>query len=1839
MEGTRGAKAMSSTSLATLAFCLCSRLSILCISTSSTALQVHRRTSRVSTPHATSGRTWPLLLLIYSIFMVLVISTSYALRRPSLSHERGPLFLILMQVLLVVELTAAVALLLTSAWKPQVPSTTPKDVSLRRLALPLSIRVDTEMETDFDPGSPGGRSKHHTLVGNVTPRLARPGGFKFPAPRNSITQSHTPTIGDLTADQVRAYAIVSPERAFDAMLKDARDSAFVADKNDIKNEGAGIPVSHQDGISGAAAGALRKTALEYRSTPKRHSDMHTWSMSHPESSSTSRETAFHQLGSTLATPHQMLSPIDQQRRALRWTFTYRAMSALLGAWVQICCALPFLVQQLLPARNDSSALLILMVAGVVLNAPLLAAQIWLTSDGAPVSSDAIRHVRKSEQVFGTHATPEVTNRSALSRPSKSFSLHILSRDSPGSTPRPSTSASFSSSTKTCVGSVPYVKAHWTAGKVQKDRVVESRAAFRRGMSIAFDPKPKLDVLPPGGRNWTPYKARQGVVDLQMAEEGARSYSAVSEIDTPRSAAAPSQHDPDLSTPGQARHANASQHYKSYSMTPHLPGGWMSSPSLPHGTPDSRQASTSASQITPTAGSFMVSGEQVSKPISSPTTTEFHLDGLSALILPHVVPGIHIGHQTPVSHRSLDIERKRCEEYADYTRRVEEGGSDAVKGSWWSFKEDREMRGLGMSLPFDCPELSVSPRGHGRSHSGAASAVLASLVRANTSDKADVDVHEMSDLCPSRAPSPSSGTSYSGNVKHTGTPHRRRRTKDNALSTSSATCAGDPAALTHTPDPRSISRSMARSTSISLGRSFDGADRSTASNLLPRRSRISGSFHQTPVSGMGDTIELAEEYELTEACRMSPPAAPDKQAFAEERQLDPQGSCSLSESKPLTKDRIASHDASQEPCSPFLQRWAQSVISTADNYEGPRLELAHHVEPLRTSHSSKQPLSAPRPLPSPALTEGRKSLGSSLGLGQFEDELSSRHEGSRLQHDLGLGMPSTLAPPKLASRRGSSTGTATTTFVGPSRPVSDSTRRSLGSDFGLAERVREAVERANDAEAAALEADRAAGAKRMTSDTLAFSDSSLNTELVISPDGTVDIRDTPNSATSSQRPVQADAALLASASPLKGADNLNDRNDEIIDSPELEPFDISNLNVVAQHFHRWSTGPLPPLTEMSEEYASASQSQCHASIAQRGRMSNDWEELNRTLHQIYQRRNRDSFLSEGKASILSASLLGSPASQRRSGLWGANPLSPVGSVRSFGWAEVIQHERSVSLAQLLAIPSHSAASPAARQRVLSNLSLSAVTPRRAIGLRGDFWDHSTPAVPPLPAMGAQQQEALDTNAPVTPSLQVKRKKHAVSLPMRSKLGIDSGGDAKAASSSSTAEHRASPQRSPVRRSSGFSRLSARHTSVSSLPGMAKKGARRLSVVANTAAKVNTNPKSSNLQPRYRATSFSMSEMRSRATSAVSGSVPPGVRPQQLAVAGSLARTPNKNGDEAALFPSSPWMIVNGRPELGDTSQMHEELARLLEAHAQTSLPADDWVDCPQEVFDDRPDGSIAEEFSNVGGMAFHPESIKERAGTSHASCEFDAADLTCRTIIAKVSQATPSPRNASSSSIQLDASVKSKVRHFEKLSSRPASGTRAFVVNSPVRRRSVYQSVTSPDRQSRLSSPHNMRVISQEEWMNDDGKQQQHKPEVPPATQVAATSVLSPTRTKTPRRLPLAALLLTQAVSNSDPWPADTPSRARHLAQMAEVQGACSMMDNADATAPSSQKKRPAGRPKVARRLTEAHLLSTQSAGPVVAGDGYSAAPDENDTTAIRDGRQGQRSRPMPRSQIVTARRI
>lgn len=182
-------------------------------------------------------------------------------------------------------------------------------------------------------------------------------------------------------------------------------------------------------------------------------------------------------------------------------------------------------------------------------------------------------------------------------------------------------------------------------------------------------------------------------------------------------------------------------------------------------------------------------------------------------------------------------------------------------------------------------------------------------------------------------------------------------------------------------------------------------------------------------------------------------------------------------------------------------------------------------------------------------------------------------------------------------------------------------------------------------------------------------------------------------------------------------------------------------------------------------------------------------------------------------------------------------------------------------------------------------------------------------------------------------------------------------------------------------------------------------------------------------------------------------------------------------------------------------------------------------------------------------------------------------------------------------------------------------------------------MTSPDRQARLNLHHDMRVISEEEWMNEDARPQQSKREVPCATAVPASFVLSPTRTKTPKRLPLAALLQNHADPSGDLWPADTPGRARHLAQMPELYGACSMMDNGNATAPQSEKKRPSGHRKPARRLTEAHLLSAQIAVPHAAGEGCITTPDENDACAMRELRQEQRSRPMPRSQMVTARRI
>ncbi|EST08131.2 hypothetical protein PSEUBRA_002214 [Kalmanozyma brasiliensis GHG001] len=44
-------------------------------------------------------------------------------------------------------------------------------------------------------------------------------------------------------------------------------------------------------------------------------------------------------------------------------------------------------------------------------------------------------------------------------------------------------------------SVPYLRQHWAAGKVNGDRVVAPRSSFVRGLNLVLNPRPKLEVLP------------------------------------------------------------------------------------------------------------------------------------------------------------------------------------------------------------------------------------------------------------------------------------------------------------------------------------------------------------------------------------------------------------------------------------------------------------------------------------------------------------------------------------------------------------------------------------------------------------------------------------------------------------------------------------------------------------------------------------------------------------------------------------------------------------------------------------------------------------------------------------------------------------------------------------------------------------------------------------------------------------------------------------------------------------------------------------------------------------------------------------------------------------------------------------------------------------------------------------------------------------------------------------------------------------------------------------------------------------------------------------------------
>ncbi|KAK0540720.1 hypothetical protein OC835_000537 [Tilletia horrida] len=169
-----------------------------------------------------------------------------------------------------------------------------------------------------------------------------------------------------------------------------------------------------------------------------------------------------------------------------------------------------------------------------------------------------------------------------------------------------------------VRSVPYRREHWTAGEVVGDRVARPRSALLRGLSLIFETHPRLEVLPfQAEPEAASRRVRLPNSSVDIMNDGGHSRIPSFEqvnLDIRRNAAGPNS---------EGRHSAGIERR------------------APSSHPRSRNGTTHSG------------------------TGTFQLDGLSAMLLPRIVPGLSIGPDVAIAD---DDEQTLVEEYQSFYRR-------------------------------------------------------------------------------------------------------------------------------------------------------------------------------------------------------------------------------------------------------------------------------------------------------------------------------------------------------------------------------------------------------------------------------------------------------------------------------------------------------------------------------------------------------------------------------------------------------------------------------------------------------------------------------------------------------------------------------------------------------------------------------------------------------------------------------------------------------------------------------------------------------------------------------------------------------------------------------------------------------------------------------------------------------------------------------------------------------------------------------------------------------------------------------------------------------------------
>ncbi|KAE8232963.1 hypothetical protein CF326_g2006 [Tilletia indica] len=304
----------------------------------------------------------------------------------------------------------------------------------------------------------------------------------------------------------------------------------------------------------------------------------------------------------------------------------RLSGHLLGLWIPFIFSLPYLVFSLANPRASSApfTLPLLLSLSVILGGPLSLIQTFLTygtglsflaslaNTGDPLLANSSQHSSRRTTPLNSYRDLKSSDRTLLDSAGSrrktddhldNFAVRIETAASAGMNDQ--------------VRSVRYRREHWNAGEVVGDRVARPRSALLRGISLLFDPRPRLEVLP---------------------------FRAEPEVDTGSQRLRPD---------AQPRNGPNGRPSTQDSVEELNLGRTRDGEQAPHTRPSQDRSGRPSTNARSRNGT------------SQTNSTAFQLDGLSAMLLPRLVPGLSIGPDVQVAD---DDERTLVEEYQNFYRR-------------------------------------------------------------------------------------------------------------------------------------------------------------------------------------------------------------------------------------------------------------------------------------------------------------------------------------------------------------------------------------------------------------------------------------------------------------------------------------------------------------------------------------------------------------------------------------------------------------------------------------------------------------------------------------------------------------------------------------------------------------------------------------------------------------------------------------------------------------------------------------------------------------------------------------------------------------------------------------------------------------------------------------------------------------------------------------------------------------------------------------------------------------------------------------------------------------------